>query len=108
MSAPDIARVLAAHRRECFDEWCGECLCGWLVPEDAKDFTAAHRAHVADAIRAELRAWLKSEGAFNVASGAIIDARDAFPRRPDDAPSDDVARAALAALAEQVWAGVEG
>lgn len=37
---------------------------------------------------------------WEAASDAIIDARDAYPRLPDDAPSDCVADAVIAALVD--------
>jgi hypothetical protein len=59
-----------------------------------------HAAHVAAVLREQIVTWLlESEAAFNATSDAIVDVRDAFPRISDDAPSDEVARVALTALA---------
>ena len=108
MSAPDIAGVLARHPQENArpkshdgDPWKYDgtyvCVCGEeykAAPEVGGAFSG-HRAHVADAIRAEVRAWLESEGDHIAEDGREWLAGFA-------------ARAALAALAEQVGAGVEG
>lgn len=96
MSGLDIEGVLAGHRRECADEWCGERWCGWLVPEDAEDFAAAHRAHVAVVVSEQIAAWLGSETVVDVARAAAY--RWADTPHVEDSPF----AAALSALAALV------
>ena len=75
--------------------------CDWSLRQKAlmsdEDCYEAHRAHQADAVLA----WLGGqfdEGLREAVKDRVIETRDAYPRRPDDAPSSEVADAALAVV----------
>jgi hypothetical protein len=114
VNGPDVEGVLrdhVVHGGSSGGRWNADCLavgCHWSAHGETGGFwetVEAHRAHVAAAVRAEVRAWLESEGAVRAVAIALhpgewwqyADQMGVEVRR-----SEDDAHAALAALAEQV------
>lgn len=93
MSGLDIEGVLAAHDGIGYDD-CDGCTCG----ADVQSW-AAHRAHVAAAVNAEVGRWLTSEEAEASAASGVEDY--AYPGL-SASECEQAARAALCALAEQL------
>ena len=101
MSAPDIAGVLGRHSRDFsqkpFVTGCAEC-------DESYRTDADFDAHLADAIRAELRAWLESEGVGDeiVRQANAEDDRHFAAGSSHGLGASEAVRLTLAALAEQV------